>query len=320
MVNALSARFLTAEFGSFVVAGTVATLVGQIALFGAHRGGLREAAVLTRADDASLANLRTAVQTISVIPLPVFALITAAVWFFLYAEAHFFPRTLIALSIGATVWLGASRRFWPTTCGGFGQVRSASLLEREIRRASCSWCQALFLTIIVLVAPELGLSGALASLALGYVVPVFIGWRIVNKRWRHVKAKTATFRTLWTVVVKNWHFASNLIAGSVSANAELWIAGLILSQANFSQFSAAQRLSVLLAVPLVSLGVVYSPVVSRLSGRDNGRLESLLRTGATVAAATTAVAIPMLLLPGVVLETVYGSGSWRHHRCWFFLH
>ena len=118
MVNALSARFLTAEFGSFVVAGTVATLVGQIALFGAHRGGLREAAVLTRADDASLANLRTAVQTISVIPLPVFALITAAVWFFLYAEAHFFPRTLIALSIGATVWLGASRRFWPTTRGG----------------------------------------------------------------------------------------------------------------------------------------------------------------------------------------------------------
>ena len=126
VVNALSARFLTAEFGSFVVAGTVATLVGQIALFGAHRGGLREAAVLTRADDASLANLRTAVQTISVIPLPVFALITAAVWFFLYAEAHFFPRTLIALSIGATVWLGASRRFWPTTCVG---VRPSPLGE-----------------------------------------------------------------------------------------------------------------------------------------------------------------------------------------------
>ena len=75
-----------------------------------------------------------------------------------------------------------------------------------------------------------------------------------------------------------------------------------------SQFSAAQRLSVLLAVPLVSLGVVFSPVVSRLVDHDDGRLERLLRTGATAAIGVTAVVwVPMLLAPGWLLGAVYGE-------------
>jgi O-antigen/teichoic acid export membrane protein len=60
---------------------------------------------------------------------------------------------------------------------------------------------------------------------------------------------------------------------------------------------------------MISLQVVFAPVVSRLVGKDDYKtLERVLRTGATVAAIVTAVAwVPILLAPDTLLQWVFGE-------------
>ena len=64
VINAVSSRWLgTAEYGYFVIAVTTSFVIGQLGLLGAHRGGLREAAVMGDTDDPErLAQLRADVR------------------------------------------------------------------------------------------------------------------------------------------------------------------------------------------------------------------------------------------------------------------
>jgi O-antigen/teichoic acid export membrane protein len=306
-VNAIAARLLVADFGQFVFAVTATTLLGQLGLMGAHRGGLREAARLTASDVEGMANLRRAVRAVSLTALPAFSLAAAAVTFYAYNDAPLLTRTATAASVGLLVWFGGQQRLLANYLRGFGQVRIASLLQGRSGGLLVSLCQAIFLAVVLLLAPQSQLSGALAGLAAGYAIPVAIAWRRVNQKWREIDAAGSILHDLKTVIVRNWHFASNQIAGLLGGTVEIWLAGLLLSKAELSYFSAAQRLSLLLAVPLVSLGFVYSPVVSRLFGKDDKQLEKLLRTGATVSAVVTACAsIPLLFLPEFILTMVYG--------------
>jgi O-antigen/teichoic acid export membrane protein len=111
-----------------------------------------------------------------------------------------------------------------------------------------------------------------------------------------------------TTTKRYWHFAANMLGGFLNSTVELWIAAWLLTASGVSLFSSAQRLSVLLAIPLVSLGVVFSPVVARLIDKDDARLERLLRTAATLAAAITAVLwVPMLVAPAWLLGLIYGD-------------
>lgn len=139
--------------------------------------------------------------------------------------------------------------------------------------------------------------------------PVLVAWRRVQARWCHVDGRGRLLHDLVSAVRRYWHFANNLLGGFLSSTVEIWLAAVILTAADLSLFSGAHRLSILLAIPLVSLGVVFSPVVSRLEGGDRARLERLLRTGATMATITTAaVWVPMLVAPGPILGLVYGDG------------
>ena len=95
----------------------------------------------------------------------------------------------------------------------------------------------------------------------------------------------------------------------LSGAIEIWIAGVVLSSTDASLFSAAQRLALLLALPLTTLQVVVAPVVTRsLAAQQKHRLEQVLRTGATLAAAGSAVVVvPILLFPAQTLELVFGA-------------
>lgn len=307
VINGVAARLLVEDFGQFVIAVTVTSLLGQMALMGAHRGGLREAARLIDSDSEGAATLPRAARAVSLLTLPAFSLGTTVAAFYVYTDTPLLMRVVLAASMGALVWFGGQQKLWANYLRGYGQVRFASLLEGRSGGLLVSLFQAFFIFGILLLAPEMGLSGAMAALAAGYVFPVLIAWRRVSIRWLNINVDGNLFQDLRDVVIRNWHFASNLVAGSISAAAEIWLAGLILSAVEVSQFSAAQRLSVMLSIPFVSLGVVFSPVVSRLAGHDDRRLESLLRTAATAAGAVTALAwIPMLFLPAFLLQMVYG--------------
>lgn len=307
-VNAFAARLLDDTFGYFVIAVTTSTVLGQLGLIGAHRGGLREAARLETDDVEGLRELRRGVRAVSLVTLPVTGLLTAVVTFSVINEADSRTRWAVAVGMGILVWFGGQQKLWANYLRGFGQVRFASLLEGRSGGALVSLGQGLLVGAVLLFAPGWGLPGALAAIALGFAVPVFFAWRVVARLWREVGAEGSIFRDVRQVVTRHWRFASNMLGGSVNSTAEVWLAGLMLASVDVSLFSAAQRLSILLIIPLMSLGVVFSPMVSRLSERDDQRLEKLLRTGASMAAAITAVLwLPMLIFPGLLLQTIYGD-------------
>lgn len=307
-VNALAARLLDDGFGYFVLAITVSTLLGQLALFGVHRGGLREAARMEPGDEAVLSDLRRGVRAVSLIALPSVSILTGAVTYFV-VDGDPGSRSAAAIGMGALIFLGGQQKLWSHYLRGFGQVRFASLLEGRSGGALASGFQGLLIGAVLLFSPEWGLPGALGALATGLAIPVLLAWRRVHHVWRHVNGRGPVLRDLVGVVRRYWHFASNLLSGFLNNTVEIWIAAIVLAAVDLSLFSGAQRLSVLLAVPLISLGVVFSPVVARLIDRDDERLERLLRTGATFAAVATAVIwIPMLVAPGWLLGVVFGAG------------
>ena len=307
-VNAFSARLLGDHFGYFVIAVTVSTLLGQLGLMGVHRGGLREAARLEPDDLDTLQELRRGVRAVSWVALPATAIATATATYFVLGDAPAESRWSVTLGMGVLVWLSGQQKLWANFLRGFGQVRFASLLEGRSGGVLVAAGQGLLVGAVFLFFTGWGLGGALAAMALGYAVPVAVAWRRVARQWRHVDGSGRIFHDLRMVSRRYWRFASNLLGGYLNSTVEIWIAGVMLTAAEASLFSGAQRLSVLLALPLVSLGVVLSPVVARLFEKDPARLEKLLRTGATAAAALTAVVwVPMLLFPGTLLGAVYGS-------------
>jgi len=307
-LNAFAARLLGDAFGYFVLVITVSTVLGQTGLVGVHRGGLREAARLRPDDVDGLRELRRGARAVSWLTLPVTAVITATVTFVALDDFTAVSRWTVALAMGALVWFNGELRLWANYLRGFGQVRFASLLEGRSGGALVSVVQGLLLGAVLLFFADWGLGGALAALAVAYVVPVAVAWRRVARVWDHVEVSGALFRDLHVAVGRHWRFASNAMGTYLNSVVEIWIAAAVLAAVDSSLFSAAQRLSVMLAVPLLSLSVVFSPVVARLFTIDDRRLEKLLRTAATLAAALTAVALlPMLVVPGPLLAAVFGQ-------------
>ncbi|CAN5635974.1 hypothetical protein BH24ACT11_BH24ACT11_19800 [soil metagenome] len=307
-VNAFAARMLRDDFGYFVIAISVSTVVGQLGLFGAHRGGLREAARLQPGDDDRLRELRRAVRVVSAVTLPLTAAVTTAVTLAVMTGVDAGTRWSVAAGMGVLVWFGGQQKLWANYLRGFGRVRFASLLEGRSGGAFVALCQGLSVGAVLLLAAGSGLPGALAAMAVGFAIPVLLAWCVVARHWRHLRVGFVSIADVRAVVTKNRHFASNMLGGSLNSYLETWIAGLVLTGASVSLFSAAHRLSLLLTISIVSLGVVFSPVVSRLSGQGDGGLEPLLRTGATLATAVTAVLfLPMLVVPGPLLGAVYGD-------------
>lgn len=309
VVNAFAGRLLTDSFGYFVIAVTVSTLLGQLGLMGVHRGGLREAARLGPGDVEGLRELKQGVRAVSFVMLPATAVLTAIGTFLAIGSASMSERWSISVIMGVLVWIGGEQKLWANYLRGFGQVRFASLLEGRSGGALASACQGLLIGGVLLLQPSWGLTGALGALAVGYALPVFVAWRRAARIWKHVKVTGSVFRDVKATLTRYWRFASYLIGSYLNSTIEIWVAAVVLTGLDLSLFSAAQRLSVLLAVPLASIGVVFSPVISRLVGRDDKKLERLLRTGASMAALLTAAAwIPMLVAPGEIMSLIYGPG------------
>lgn len=312
LLNAIASRMLgRQDFGYFVIAITATTLIGQIGLLGVHRSGLREAARLELTDTAGLAQLRRGVRAVSLVTLPLVSVVSAVVTFAIIDPQNASTRWPAAICIGLLVMLSGQQKIWANYLRGFGEVRAASLLEGRSGGAVVSLLQAAFLGIVWRTAPESGLPGAIAAVALGFALPVLAARLRVVRRWQHTNIGSGSlFADVRMVLRRDWRFTSNQTAIYLNATIELWLAALVLSRVDTSSFGAAQRLAMILVIPLTSLQVVFAPVISRLLVRDDDQiLQRLLRGGATLATAGTAVIwIPMLVFPGPILSLVFGPG------------
>ena len=90
---------------------------------------------------------------------------------------------------------------------------------------------------------------------------------------------------------------------------DVWLAGILLSDAEVGVYAATARLVLLVLFPLLISNVVLSPVVARLYARRQiADLERTVRVGATAAALPTLVIVGTLLLyGGPILGLVYGD-------------
>lgn len=307
-LNALASRWLGLEsYGSFVVVLTVSSVVGQLGLLGAHRGGLREAARMTTADPAVLDTLRRSARAVCWASLPLAAaLLAAGVLLLRGTDPEMYA---LAAGLALTAFLGGLLKLWANYLRGFGRVRLASLLEGRSGGALVGWLQAAMLAVVWWCWPGTGLAGATLALAVGYLLPVLgAGW-LVRREWAGISSAHSLWADLVDMAARNWRFAVNQAAVYMSGTVEIWIAGVVLVSSDASQFSAAQRLALLLAVAPTALQVVFAPVTARmLDTGEQDRLEAVLRTGATLSALLTCVLlVPMLAAPVLVLEWAYGE-------------
>lgn len=311
LLNASASRLLSpALFGYFIVAMTTSTVIGQLGLMGVHRAGLREASKLAEGDDEGLLLLRRGVRAVLVLALPVASVVSGAVVYALADGYATSTRLLMAFGMAFMVMLSAQQKLWANYLRGFGDVRFASLLEGRSGGALVASLQAIGLLVVLRWWPEADLGVALAIVAVGFALPVLGAARRVTRRWRHVRPRGNVFADFGLVLRRDWRFATNQVAAYLNATVEIWIAGLLLSSIDTSLYSAAQRLALLLAIPLTSVQVVFAPVCARMiAGGEMDKLQRLLRTGATLAAVVTSVVwVPMLIAPEPLLSLVYGGG------------
>lgn len=313
-LNAIAGRWLgTSDFGYFVVVLTVTGLLAQIGLVGVHRSGLREAArIRGSADVEAVAGLRNGVRAVLLTALPLTALVSAVVTYFVTADEEPTTRLALAATVGALVVLGGHQKLWANYLRGFGYVRLAGLIEGRSGGALVAGGQALLLLLGWLLLPGWGLTGALVAVAAGYAVPVLVARRVVGRHWgAAVGEPPKVVRDLRATVSRDWRFVSVQVATYLNVNVEVWVAAAVLSAVDTSMFTAALRLTMLLVLPMTAIQVVFAPAVARLTHQpeQQARVQTLLRTGATIAASMTLVLwLPMLVAPGFVLEVVYGPG------------
>jgi len=309
LANAVASRWLGVDqYGYFVVALTASTVVGQLGLLGAHRGGLREAARMSAGDRESLLILRRGARGATLVSLPSAALLSGLV-VYLVASGDVGARLVMAGGFALLVALGGLQKLWSNYLRGFGQVRFASLLEGRSGGALVSCLQAVALAVAWWLVPESKLGGALVALGIGFAIPVLLAGRSVTRHWAAVSSPSSLLADVTDMFRRNWRFAVNQFAVYLSGTVEIWIAGALLVSSDASYFSAAQRMALLLSIAPTSLQVVFAPVASRmLEANDHARLQAVLRTGASVsAAATSLLLIPMLIAPAKLLELAFGD-------------
>lgn len=310
VINAVSSRWLgTAEYGYFVIAVTTSLVIGQLGLVGAHRGGLREAAVMGDTDDPErLARLRADVRVALLLTLPLAAAVSGLVVCLITGDTTG-TRIVAGAGFAALVWLGGVQKLWANLLRGLGAIRFASLLEGRSGGGLVSLGQAIALLLVWQLLPDTGLTGALVAMALGFAGPVVVAGLLVRRRWAHVPGRTSLWRAARDSVSRNWRFAVNQFAVYAALTVELWVAGLVFDAVDASHYSAAQRMSLLLMIPMTAIQVVFAPVAARMlhQGRT-ADLQAVLRTGATAAGVVTSfVWIPMLVAPAWVLGVALGD-------------
>ncbi len=308
-VNAFASRWLgTSGFGTFVVATTAAAGIGQFALLGSHRAGLRDAA--TSDDDPErLRSLRGAAASAVWLTLPAFSVVAGCASY-AFASGSAADRLLFALAFGSLVYTGGLQKLWANYLRGFGHVRLASLFEGRSGGALVATGQGVALLLAWIVAPQWGVAGAMAAAAVGFTVPVGYAWLVTHSRWRDLPRVGHLLHHLARSFKNSWRFAINQAATFLAGAVELWIGGALLGLHDSSLFSASFRLAFMLSIPLTSLQVVFAPLCARMLARGEfEKLERVLRTGGTFAALGASVLlVPMVLFPSQLLTLVFGAG------------
>ncbi len=312
LTNAAASRLLGKnDFGYFALTTSAALILGQVGLAGWHRAGLREAATIDLGDQPGLDELQLGSRMVYSILLPAVAFVSGSISCALFVAQGRGVGVgfLFGVQVGLLVVANGHQKLWASFLRGFGFIRFASLLEGASGGALIGMLQSFLLVALVLVTRHASLQLVLTCMIASYLAPVIAAKRRVERLWgRPSRGPRAV--GLRTLIARNWRVASAQVAAFTAVNVEVWIAGVVLSATQLSEYSAAQRLAFTVAIPLTVLQVVFTPALAREIARGSqSRLQELVRAGATSAAVLSGVfLVPVLIFPERTLTLVFGHG------------
>jgi O-antigen/teichoic acid export membrane protein len=311
-VNVCAARWLGIDdYGRFLVVTTVAFVIGQVALFGAHRAGLREVSKLPANDGLALTEVGREGAAVLWLAVPAVAAASGIVYVLLASDGiggdgH--AVVAVGVELALLVWANAVQRMGASYLRGLGRLATASFLDGSAGGAMTLCAQGLLLGAGLVVRPGASLSTVLALMVLGYLPSLIISLHLLRHVWWGSRPELL-FGSLRTGLRRYRAFAVIQVAGYAGSSLEIWLAALALTATQASYFGAAQRLALMYAVPLMALQAVASPAISRGAlGSGAAVLESALRTSATFALLAAGLfALPVFVRPGQVLQMFFGA-------------
>jgi O-antigen/teichoic acid export membrane protein len=309
-VNITSARLLgVATFASFLVITTVAFVVGQLALFGVHRAGLRDVARIERADRAALAAIFKEGAAVSYLAVPGVAAVSALVYVVVApGPALSTGHLLLGSELAVLICLNALQKLGANYLRGLGRLAVASFVDGSSGGAMTLVVQGLLLSGSLVTGIDLTLPGVLGIMAAGYLPAMLVVSLLLGGLWPTVGPREL-FGLLRRTVHRYRVFALIQVIAFAGASLEIWLAALTLNANGASLFGAAQRLALMAAVPLTALQSVASPAISRKTlTQAPGLLEDALRTSATLAlVGACAFAIPIAIWPSMALGLFFSG-------------
>ena len=151
---------------------------------------------------------------------------------------------------------------------------------------------------------------AAASLVLPSIYAVTLLWR----RWPRDACTPARPNhglgplTLASVMRETFPIMLVQVLGFGLAQLDIWIVGACCSDVELACYGVARRLAFLVAIPLTQVNLVVASSISELYAQgEHGKLELVVRGGATVSAIlTSAIFIVLVSFPTAILDLTFG--------------
>jgi O-antigen/teichoic acid export membrane protein len=301
--NAFLARVLGPEnFGYFAVAANVAVFAGFIAVAGLNRHMLRAiaAAQTVGTPGALLDEWRGAKQVLRFSFPATGALVGCTV--LLIGQPFDAEILALAFLVAVLTMSQGAQSLAADSLRGFGEVRLASLLDGRGGGAAVILVHSISLLPWVLAHRTLPLTAALALNLLAFALVLLPARRVLADRWRSVRRHVVPGDSV------SPELSASLLGRSAVAltgtqlvaflgmQADVWIAGAVLPAQQVSAYAAAQRLMILVSMPLLAAQFAASPAIAGLMARRRTRnVEHLLRSLATIAGVPTAALLAFVV-------------------------
>ncbi len=300
------------QYAVFASITTASVVLGQLGTFGLHRSGLRMMARSGDPDSDEVSTQYAGVRVVALVALPVLALVWGAVALPVFSASA--PSMLIALAVALCVAALTHCLAFTTVAAGFlrggGRIEVASLLDGRSGGAVMVVVQAAALVVLSGDHSQLRLEHCLIAMGLGAIpAGLFAWWSLLSAR-RPRERRRHSMADIFAVIREGSTFAGIQAAGMLNAQVETGIAAVLLSRPDASGFAAAQRIALLVVLPLNAAQTVFAPTLSRLAARGRrGDLARLLAAINTVTAALCLIASVLLaIFSNPVLGHIFGSG------------
>ena len=196
----------------------------------------------------------------------------------------------VILIWGLWIFSIAFQNLIPELIRGFDDIKWASLLSGPLPQGFALVLLGGFWLLRGHIAFQEG--GALVILA-GFIASTF-GFVLLCLR----VSRPRRLRDYKGFLIEGTPIALSILASYVFVQADLWLCGLLMGKEQLAVYGMAQRMVVLVSMPLMVLGAILTPTLAKLLAKgDRDALQNLLRRSTLI---TAALALAVLITGAIV--------------------